>query len=386
MINNMKNNRIAIKEAFFQLQDKYQNLYVDVNLEKKLDIIKFFYRYLNHNGCSEVFPFREFNDIFYDKDHLTMSAYEYIESRMSQFSILFNEHKKAINDVKIEELISLSDVDSSSKIDHTEIISNLNLCYVNINKIFEDESLVVSLNNYDFYLGEWSIPTERECIIESYRDDFESVFGYALPKKLAGYKYVDKLNIDSIRDVFHIIDNPIDTLFKIDRSCLTLSMNGMLISKIMITNPEHITIDGIDGGILTKNTLNGDYYGHFSKSIHIPFSDIYVSKSEAIELKNNILGDDKDSFEYLNKDEKRRRIIKDVLKNGDLSDYVIKIDDCSYESQVTKKEFFRRIIELYEDDYSIRTLFSIQPIDYFKKDKEIKKMLKFKAGAPRKSS
>ena len=88
------NNIIAIKDAVFQLQGKYQNLYVDVNLEKKLDIIKFFYRYLNHNGYSEVFPFREIKDIFYDKDHLTLSAYEYIESRMSQFSILFNEHKK----------------------------------------------------------------------------------------------------------------------------------------------------------------------------------------------------------------------------------------------------------------------------------------------------
>lgn len=385
MIDKM-NNIITIKDAVVQLQDKYRDLYVNVNLEKKLDIIKFFYRYFKHNDYNEIFPFREFKDIFYDKDHLTMSAYEYIESRMSQFSILFNEHKKETNDVKIEELISLSDVDSFSKIDYAEMINNLNLCYVNINKIFEDESLVVSLNNYDFYLGEWSIPIERESIIDSYRDDFKSVFGYVLPKKLAGYKSVDKLNIDLIRDVFHIIDNPIDTLFKIDRSCLILSVNGMLISKIMITNPEYITIDGINGGILTNNTLNADYYGHFSKSIHIPFSDIYVSRSEVLELKNNISASDMESFENVSKDEKRHRIIKDALKNGKLSDCVIKIDDCIYESQVTKREFFIRIMELYKDDYDVKSLFSIQPTDYFKKDFKIKEMLKFKAGAPRKSS
>ena len=380
------NNIIAIKDAVFQLQGKYQNLYVDVNLEKKLDIIKFFYRYLNHNGYSEVFPFREIKDIFYDKDHLTLSAYEYIESRMSQFSILFNEHKKEINDVKIEELISLSDVASSSKIDHTEIISNLNLCYVNINKVFEDESLVVSLNNYDFYLGEWSIPTERECIIESYRDDFESVFGYALPKKLSGYKYVDEINMSSLKDIFHIRNNTIDTLFKIDRSCIALAMNGVLISKVMITNPEYITIDGINGGILTKNILNGDYYGHFSKSVYISFSDIYLNKTDVIKLKNTISDGNEDPFEHLNTMEKRRYIIKSLLENGKLSDCVIKIDDWSFESQVTKIKFFEKIRELYKDNYLIHSLFSIKPDDYFKKDKEIKKMLKFKAGAPPKSS
>ena len=383
-------NKISFDDAYERLLTEFPEQVDKILINPSrfkvcLNILRGFYRlndiYLYDSDGRQIM--KRFSDFFYpEKDFITEFAYKYFCIRIKEFTKILDKAKdlntKFPDDSVLTSITSVcpsiiqnkKEKNKDNRLQLSNLIRDMDYFYIRV-----PQNTQLILNNYCWLLGDYYTKEK----IKSYRitiDDFLEECSL-LPNQW-GYK--DSIILGEIDDTF--------SFYRLDTKCFGLQNNGILINKIFLKE-ENISIDCINGGVLTTFHLIPDFFYYVKKPFLVRFEDIYVNEQDAKNKLYLIQKSKADCFDNYTVDVQRLNIIRYAIENHILDNYLkYYVPNGIPVYQNTKEHLFNTLANCNKISNKFnnknKKLFNVNANDFFKGNQDIKKIISFRVGRPRK--
>lgn len=390
MTNNYE--KISFDDAYKKLVKKFPEQKNKILINSKrfkncLRVLRMYYQYepdnCKFNSSILNLPIMNSFNVFFDidKDFITKFGYEHICKRINKFDQILKDAEKLHNECPIySKLTPITSVcpkiiqskrhkDKDNRLELTELIKKMDYLYIQI-----PPEIKMIQYNYCWLLGSY-YSKKRITKYGITERDFQEDYPYNFE-----WGYEDAISMEGITDN--------SKLCRINSECFQMTDNGISVNKIFINDEKDISIDCINGGILTTLELIPDFYYHIEEKLVINFENLFVVKEDAQNRLNFISKGILDSYENQTVNTKRVMIIKYAIEYN-LLDNDLELNGLNgipvY--KYTKKQLFEKLANCNKISTKFKnenkTLFNVDPNEFFKSTPDIKSIIKFKSGRPK---